>query len=134
MSLLRELMARPSTLPSSSRWNVLGGCIYLALGFSTLVWPGSVQVVLSERPFVGDESALVRVIGMALCVIGWLTLFGARTGASAMVAASIVDRVILVPAVLIPLAMSGVFPHLLMSIAVLDPLLAMVSYVLWKKK
>jgi hypothetical protein len=35
-------------------------------------------------------------------------------------AASVLDRWILVPAVLVPIAISGVFPHTLLAIAVLD--------------
>ena len=38
-----------------------------------------------------------------------------------MAAASVVDRLVLVPAVLVPLAIAGVFPHLLVTFAILDP-------------
>jgi hypothetical protein len=56
-------------------------------------------------------------------VIGWLYLFGGRAGARQIVAASVVDRLVLVPAVLVPLAIAGVFPHLLWTFAILDPAL-----------
>jgi hypothetical protein len=35
----------------------------------------------------------------------------------------VVDRLVLVPAVLVPLAIAGVFPHLLWTFAILDPAL-----------
>jgi hypothetical protein len=49
------------------------------------------------------------------------------TGARQFVAASVLDRLVLVPAVLVPLASSGLFPHLLLTFAVLDPLLGAVA-------
>ena len=53
----------------------------------------------------------MRVIGLTVVVIGWLYLFGGRSGARQIVAASVIDRLIFVPAVLIPVAMAGVFPN-----------------------
>ena len=76
-----------------------------------------------DRAFVGDEAGLVRVVGMAVAVIGWLYLFGGRSGARQIVAASVLDRLVLVPGVLGPLAIAGVFPHLLGTFAILDPTL-----------
>ena len=64
-----------------------------------------------DRAFVGDESGLMRAIGMAVVVIGWFYLIGGRSGARQLVAASIFDRLTLVPVVLVPLALAGVFPH-----------------------
>jgi hypothetical protein len=57
-------------------------------------------------------------------VIGWLYVFGGRSGARQVVAASVVDRLVFVPAVLLPLAIGGVFPHFLVTLAILDPALA----------
>jgi len=48
-------------------------------------------------------------------------LFGGRSGARQIVAASVVDRLVFVPAVLVPLALAGVFPHLLVTFAILEP-------------
>jgi hypothetical protein len=83
--------------------------------------------------FVGHEAALIRVIGMTVAVIGWLYLFGGRSGARQFVAASVIDRLAL-PAVLVPLAMAGVFPHLLATFAILDPSLAIGAWVLLGRK
>jgi hypothetical protein len=87
-----------------------------------------------DAAFVGHEGALIRVIGLTLAVIGWLYLFGGRAGARQIVAASVIDRLVFVPAVLIPLAIAGVFPHLLVTLAVLDPLLAIGAWVLLNRK
>ena len=70
-----------------------------------------------DRAFVGDEQGLVRVIGLTVAVIGWFYLFGGRSGARQIVAASVVNRLTFVPAVLLPLALFGVFPHLLLTFA-----------------
>jgi hypothetical protein len=72
----------------------------------------------------------MRVIGLTLVVIGWLYLFGGRSGAQQIVAASVVDRLVFVPAVLVPVALAGVFPHLLLTLAILDPLLAIGAWAL----
>jgi hypothetical protein len=46
-----------------------------------MAWPGVIQTLLGDAPFQGHEAALVRVLGMALAVIGWLYFFGGRSGA-----------------------------------------------------
>jgi hypothetical protein len=67
-------------------------------------------------------------------VIGWLYFFGGRSGARQIVAASVVDRLVFVPVVLVPLIIAGVFPHLLGTLAILDPALAIGAWVLHNRK
>jgi hypothetical protein len=50
------------------------------------------------------------------------------------VVASVLDRWILVPAVLVPIAFSGVFPHVLLTFALLDASLALGAWVLLRRK
>jgi hypothetical protein len=87
-------------------------------------------MLFRDAPFAGHEEALMRVVGMTVMVIGWLYLFGGRSGARQVVAASVLDRVVLVPAVLVPVAIAGVFPHLLLTFAILDPSLGIGAWVL----
>jgi hypothetical protein len=87
-----------------------------------------------DPAFVGHEEGLMRVIGLTVVVIGWLYLFGGRSGARQIVAASVIDRLIFVPAVLIPVAMAGVFPHLLLTFAGFDALLAMGAWLLFARR
>ena len=82
--------------------------------------PGSVQTIFMDAPFVGHECAF-RVLGMAVAVIGWLYLFGGRSGARQFGPASVLDRVVLVPAVLVPLVIAGIFPHTLGRLRFLIP-------------
>ena len=112
----------------------MNGYIYLALGTLFIVWPGSVQTIFMDAPFVGHESALFRVCGMAVAVIGWLYLFGGRSGARQLGPASVLDRVVLVPGVLVPLAIAGVFPYTLAAVAILDPTLAIGAWVLRNRR
>jgi hypothetical protein len=130
MSLITDLHDRPATLSTASGYTVLNGLIYIGSGALLLAWPGSVQTLFMERAFVGHEQALARVLGMTLAVIGWLYFFGGRTGGRQFVAASVLDRLVLVPAVLVPLAMAGVFPRLFGTFAVLDPALAIGAWML----
>jgi hypothetical protein len=81
------------------------------VGATLIVWPEVTQTLFREPAFVGHEQALMRVIGLTVVVIGWLYFFGGRSGARQFIAASVVDRLVFVPAVLIPLAIGGVFPR-----------------------
>jgi len=65
---------------------------------------------------------------MTVAILGWFYVFGGRSGGRQFVAATVLDRIILVPLVLVPAAASGVFPHTLMMFAVLDPVLALVAW------
>ena len=63
-------------------------------------------------------------------MIGWLYIFGGRSGARQFIAASVIDRLIFVPAVLIPLAIAGVFPRLFLIFTIVDALLAVGAWAL----
>ena len=105
----------------------------MATGGLFILWPDSVQILFQDRPFVGSEQALFRVIGMAVAVIGLLYFFGGRSGLRQFVAASIIDRIFLVPAVLLPLVLSGIFPHSLGVFAILDPCLGLAAWMLSRR-
>jgi len=134
MSLIKDLLDKPARLSAASRYTVMNGFIYLGVGALLIAWPGVTQTIFMDRAFVGDEAALIRVVGMAVAVIGWLYVFGGRSGGRQVVAASVVDRLVLVPAVLVPLALAGVFPHLLLAFAILDPLLGIGAWLLLRAK
>lgn len=130
MSLISDLTHSPPDLATSSKFTTLNGVLYLAAGGLLLLWPGAVQTLLFESDFAGHEGSLVRLLGMTVAVIGWLYLFGGRSGSRQVVAASVLDRIILVPLVLVPMAVAGVFPKLLLLFAVLDPLLGVIAWYL----
>lgn len=134
MSIISDLLERPPSLSAASKYTMLNGVLYLGTGALFIAWPGLVQTLFMDAAFVGHEGALFRVIGLTLMVIGWLYLFGGRSGARNAVAASVFDRLLLVPAVLIPLAIAGVFPHLLIALTILDPSLAIGAWVLLSRK
>jgi hypothetical protein len=89
-----------------------------------------VQTIFRDAAFIGNEAALFRVVGMTVLVIGWLYLFGGLSGGRRIVAASVLDRVVLVPLVLVPLAIMGVFPHFLLAFGVFDPTLGIGAWLL----
>jgi hypothetical protein len=127
---MKDLLERPFDQAITSKYTAMNGVIYLGIGALVLLWPGMVQTIFRDAAFVGNEAALFRIVGMNLMVIGWLYLFGGLSGGRRIVAASVLDRVVLVPLVLIPLAISGVFPHILLAVAVLDPTLALGAWLL----
>ena len=124
MSLIGDLLEKPASLSAASKYTVMNGFIYLGAGAMFILWPGSVQTLFMDAPFAGKEEALFRVIGMTVAVIGWLYVFGGRSGGRQFVAAGVLDRWVLVPAVLVPLAIAGVFPHTFLAFAFLDVALA----------
>jgi hypothetical protein len=129
MSLIADLMEKPTNLPVASRYAVANGFLYLASGVLTLAWPGVVQTLFRDPAFAGHEEALFRLIGMLVAVIGLFILFGGRSGARQTVAVSVVSRLTLAPLVLAALAWNGVFPHALASFAVLDPVLGIGAWI-----
>jgi hypothetical protein len=133
MSLMQDLLERPAVLSRASRYTVMNGYLYLALGCLFIVWPGATQTIFMDRAFVGDEPALIRVIGLTVVVIGWFYVFGGRTGARQFSAASVVDRLTFVPLVLLPLAITGVFPRVLVAFTVLDMSLAVGAWILLRR-
>ena len=130
MSLMKDLLAKPPALTTAAKYTALNGVAYLVVGALLVIWPDATQMLFREPAFVGNEQGLIRVIGMTVAVIGWLYLFGGRSGSRPFVAASVIDRLVFVPAVLVPLAIAGVFPHLLMTFAILDPMLAIGAWAL----
>lgn len=133
MPLLRDLLAVPARLPAASRYTIVNGFLYLASGLVFVVWPAAVQRVFLDPQFVGQEAALVRVLGLTLGIIGWLYIFGGRSGGRQVVAATVIDRVLFVPIVLVPLALSGVFPHVFLTFAILDPSLALGGWLILRR-
>jgi hypothetical protein len=130
MSLIKDLLDKSPDLSTASKYTVMNGVLYLGTGVLFIVWPGVVQTIFMDAPFVGNEGALFRIVGLLLVVVGWLYLFGGRSGARQAVAASVIDRLLFVPVVLLPLAMAGVFPHLLVALAILEPTLAIGAWIL----
>jgi hypothetical protein len=130
MSLLKDLRHKPPGLTAASKYTALNGIGYLVVGVVLIFWPGITQTLFRELAFAGHEEALMRVIGLTIVVIGWLYFFGGRSGARQFIAASVIDRLVFVPVVLIPLAIAGVFPRLFLTFAALDAVLAIGAWAL----
>lgn len=134
MPLIEDLFDKPAELTVVSKYTVVNGFIYLGIGVLLIVWPGATQTLFMDSAFVGHEEGLIRTLGLTVVVIGWLYLFGGCANARQFAAASVVDRLVFVPIVLVPLAMVGVFPHMLLFFAVFDPILAIGAWVLLGRK
>jgi len=131
MTFLKELAATGPTTPLS-RYIVSNGALYLAFGAVVLAWP-EVTYLMGADQFEAGESGLVRVLGFVMMIIGWFYVMGGRTGATSFGLATVVDRAI-VPIVLGALAFSGaVDGGLVVAFAVLDPVLALGGFVIWRR-
>ena len=134
MTLIAALTESSANLSAGSKFTSACGLLYLASGALLLLWPFAVQQLLFDPDFAGNEATLVRILGMTVAVIGMFYFVGGRSGSKQIVAASIVDRIFLVPFVLVPAAVSGVFPHTLLLFAVLDPALAIIAWYLLSRE
>ena len=120
--------------PTASRYTVMNGTLYLGAGVLMIAWPGMVQTLFQGCAVRRPRCSCSRVIGLLLVVVGWFYLFGGRSGVPQPVAASVIDRLIFVPLIFLPLAYAGVFPHLLVTFAMIDPLLGIGAWVLLSRK
>lgn len=134
MSLLADLKTAPSPLPPVAIFNMVCGVLYLANGLALTVWPGMAQTLFFEPAFTGHESGLLRVIGMTLAIIGWLYIFGSRSAGAQVAAATVLDRITIVPLVLFGVSLTGTFPHLFLVFAILDPILGLGAWWLLARK
>ena len=130
MSPIEIALEKPANLSTASKYTVFNGFVYIGLGVLLILWPGAIQTLLGERPFVGDEQGLIRVLGMAAAIIGYYLLVGGHSGSRQATAASVIDRLTLVPLVLIPLSIAGVFPRFLLAFLAVDICLSSGTWVL----
>ncbi len=130
MSPIKIALEKPANLTTASRYTVFNGFVYFGLGVLLILWPGAVQTLLGERAFVGDEQALFRVLGMTVAIIGYYLLIGGHSGSRQATAGSVIDRLTIVPLVLLPLVIEGVFPRFFVAIVIVDVALAISTWVI----
>src|ERR1700692_2319341 len=70
MSLIKDLLERPFDQAITSKYTAMNGLVYLGAGTLVLIWPGMVQTLFRHAAFVGNEAALIRVMGMTVMVAG----------------------------------------------------------------
>lgn len=92
MSLMKDLLAKPPAWTTASKYTAMNGVVYLGVGALLLAWPAATQTLFMEPAFVGNEEGLIRMIGMTFAVIGWLYLFGGRSGSRQFVAWALLGR------------------------------------------
>ena len=109
MALIKTLLENPPSLTSASKYTTFNGFVYLVVGLLLIVGLASPRPSLGTLPLSGMRKGTMRVIGLTVVVIGWLYAFGGRSQAQQIVAASVIDRLVFVPAVLIPVAMAACF-------------------------
>lgn len=132
MSFVAALLATSPNSTPLARYTAWNGALYLALGAIFYAYPGALQLA-GAAPFAANEEGLVRALGAAVAVIGWLYIFGARTRADSFGLATVVDR-LAIPVLLVPLVVLGmVDPFLGVPFAVLDPVLGIGAFVIWSR-
>jgi hypothetical protein len=129
-SMLEAPAGPPGALSRYTFWN---GVVYLVVGGSLYLAPDMVRKLLFMAPFSGHEEGYMRLLGVAVAIIGWFYVFGARTRADSFALATVADR-IAVPVLLLPLYFTGQMPAgPVFAFALLDPLLALGAYLIWRR-
>jgi hypothetical protein len=132
MSFFSAWLHAPSPRTRLSRYTELNGFFYLGLGGLLFVAPGLPEALLGVPAWIGREEGLFRLVGLTIALIGYFYVFGARTNADSFGLSSVVDR-LLVPLFVVPLVLSGAVPgEVALPLAVLDPLLGLGAYVIWR--
>ena len=117
-----------------SRYTIWNGILYMIVGAALFIAPDLVRKLLFMAPFAGYEEGYMRLVGAAVLVIGWFYIFGARTRADSFALATVADR-IAVPALLLPLYFTGQVPAgPVLAFAIVDPLLALGAYLIWRRQ
>jgi hypothetical protein len=130
--LLKALAERSPAPSAAARFTSVSGLFYLGMGLTICVAPTLVPLLFFEQAFTGREGGLFRLVGWIMAVVGWFLWIGGRTGARSFVAAGIVAR-LGVPFVAIPLALTGVLPHMMWVFGVLDPVSGLLTWRLMAK-
>ena len=126
--MLIQALAEKSAAPSpAARFTSISGLLYLGMGLTICALPSLVPTLFIEPPFTGREAGLFRLVGWIMAVVGWFLWIGGRSGARSLVAAGIIAR-LAVPLVVLPLAMSGVMPHMMVVFGVLDPVTGLLTW------
>ncbi len=129
----RLLFSKPPPHTPLTRYTAWNGVLYMVLGATFYLWPGSAQVLLRAPPFRAGESGLCQTLGVTIAIIGYFYFFGARTGLDRFGVATILDRLIL-PVLLVPLVVTGALaPQLGLPFAVLDPALAVGAWIIFAR-
>jgi hypothetical protein len=131
----QSILETPSGSPGAlSRYIFWNGVLYLAVGAALYLAPDLVRRLFFMAPFSGHEEGYMRLLGVAVAVIGWFYIFGARTRADSFALATVADR-IAVPVLLLPLYFTGQLEAgLVFAFALLDPLLALGAYLIWRRQ
>jgi len=130
-SFFATLLERPEPLSPLARYTCYNGVLYMALGAGMYLGPPSIlSVVTGTAP---EALGSVRLSGMSMGIIGWFYFMGGRTGRDSFGLSTVVDRAA-VPFLLGALVLTGQVPlQLVAGVAVLDPLLAVGAYLIWRR-
>lgn len=132
--MFKVLWSRPpGPMPALSRYTAWNGALYLAIGAFFYLFPRVPSAMLGQPPPSDAEAPLMRVVGMAVGLIGWFYVMGARTHAPSFGLATVADR-LLVPFLLLPLWwFAGLDAALALPFAILDPALGLGAWWVWHR-
>lgn len=131
--MFQALFAKPAEPRTPlARYTYWNGAFYFVFGFTLYAWPGVVRV-FGAAPLHGQEPALLRVVGLAIAIVGWFYAMGARTNVDSFGLATVADR-LLVPFLLAPVVIwGGLDLFIALPLGIIDPLLGLGALWIWRR-
>lgn len=120
-------------------WLVVQGILYMSFGVFSLVLAPIVPIVfVMPTVTTPTEMGLLRVLGIALMVVGYFYIQGGRNKGDSVAwfaSSTTVHRFTFVPVCFILVAvLTPAIMNLCIAMAVLDPVLALGTYFVWRQE
>mmetsp|Transcript_2025 Transcript_2025/g.4682 ORF Transcript_2025/g.4682 Transcript_2025/m.4682 type:complete len:186 (-) Transcript_2025:25-582(-) len=112
--------------------SALEGVLYFVLGMQTWLVPETAHYTFLMPPLEPAEAQIARLGGMGMMVVGYFYMQMARTNSPFVVAASIFNRLLLVPPMFAVAGMLGARWQVCLAIALLDTALALLTFHRWQ--
>lgn len=131
--MLKELLAPPPPATPLSTYTTINGMVYMLMGLSFWIWPYALEL-FGHPALTPATQGPIRGIGIAVIQIGWFYVWGARTRNVAFSLASVVNRLVFGPVLILPLVyMKLLEPTLGIPFVVIDMILGAGMFALWKR-
>ena len=131
--MFKELLAPAPPPTALSTYTTINGAMYIATGLLFWLWPYALEL-FGHPALTPATQGPIRGIGIAVIQIGWFYIWGARTRNVAFSLASVVNRLLFGPVLILPLVfMKLLEPTLGIPFVVIDVVLGLGMFVIWKR-
>jgi hypothetical protein len=116
-------------LGPTNKFLIQQGIFYTFFGIVALFHPSFItKALFVPEPLTHRDESLLRPLGIAIIIIGYFYIQGARESSYHFIASTIFDRLTIMPICLIVTYFYGTPMQLCLAFGILDPLLAILTY------